>query len=229
MFSNNNMPGRKSKKSNSDIRQLANMLGRLSVSAVPPQPARRKRKQKRKRAGPSAPYPSMEGEIRISRAELIDTVKVKKTETTATGYKLISPSEFAFLKKVGAAFARSKWIQLKVYYKPAVGTTYGGLVSLGFMLDPDTSVTVTRANVVAMTPSATTAAWMDTEDKPLVLKGTQLATRDWYFHNDANLKYADRAPGMLYWAVDVSAAKDDTVVGEMWLHYTLVMQGTNSS
>lgn len=190
-------------------------------------PKKKKKRGTRKKATVSGS--TIDGEINISRAELIATIKLDANKSTASGYLQLNPSSFSFLKSVGKAFNRSRWSSLKVYYKPAVGTTWGGLVSMGFMLDSDQSVDVTRTNVVAMTPSCTNAAWMDTEPRPLVLKGSQLRTRDWYFHNDADLKNIDKGPGTLYWALDGTNATAAMTVGEVWLHYSITMQGTESS
>lgn len=222
------MPNRKNKNT-SEIRQLARSLRNLAISAGPPSVVKpnkpkRKRKGKKKDSRPSV----KEGEITISRHELIGTLKVPAKASSSSGSVKIDPSQFAFLKVVGKAFARSKWHSLHVYYKPAVGTNFGGLISMGFMLDPDASVPTTRADIVALTPAATCAAWFDTENKPLVLKGSQLATRDWYFHNDINLKQADRGPAVLCWAADIAASTSEVMLGEMWITYSLTMQGTNT-
>lgn len=199
------------------------------MSAGPPslvKPGKTKRKRKKnKKTGPAV----KEGEITITRHELIATIKVAAKSSTAAGTVKVDPSQFSFLKVVGAAFARSKWHSLHVYYKPAVGTNFGGLVSMGFMLDPDATAPTTRANIVALTPSATCAAWFDTEARPLVLKGSQLQTRAWYFHNDTNLKQSDRGPAVLCWAADVAATTADTMLGELWLTYSLTMQGTQTA
>lgn len=217
------MPNKKGKKP-LDMQSLVAALTKATQPKSTP-----KRKKRSRRGGPSL-GPVSDGEVTIARSELIGTATLSANSSSASGYIFLSPSEFSFLKGVGASFSRSKWITARAYYKPAVGTTYGGLVSMGFCLDPDKSISINRNAVVAMTPSATTAAWQDTEGKPLVLNKNQLATRAWYFHNDTTLSKADRCPAAFYWAVDASETKGVKVtVGEFWIHYKIVMQGTVST
>lgn len=220
------MPANKKNKKSSDMQQVLAALRALALPSTSRTSGRKVRKSKRKRGSSN---PTVDGEITMSRSEMVATIYLEADQTKASGYLDLDPTNFSFLKTVGKAFNRSRWTNVRIYYKPAVGTTWGGLVSMGVNLDSDQSIVVTRAVVVAMTPSCTNAAWMDTESKPLTLNGSQLRTRDWYFHNDTSLKNVDRGPGVLYWALDGTSSKSKTTVGEIWIHYSITMQGTEAS
>lgn len=115
---------------------------------------------------------------------------------------------------------------MRFYYKPAVGTTYGGLVALGMDWDFQ-GVDVERSKISAFTPSQTMAAWADTESRAMVLPSDKLMSRNWYTpRSDA---WQDRGPGKLHWAVEGTAETGGKTLGEIWVDYTVVMEGTNPS
>lgn len=220
---------RKSKKastSNGEVQMLISALTRLMQSkpASPQQPSRKRRNKKKTRAAKSGV--SSEGTITLSRTELLTTLKLAKSSSTVSGNVDILPSSFPFLKGVSKSFDRIRWNSIRLYYKPAVGTTYGGLVSFGMDWDWATNTT-DRATVNSLTPNFSCAAWHDSESRPMVLPPNRLQSRAWYTPNgDAN--WVDKGPGRIRYAADgTSDTSKDVTLGEIWIKYSCTMQGTN--
>lgn len=203
--------------------------------------ARRRRQRKAKRTPGSSGAPVFvplrsrgnragragEGEITISRKELFKSIRTDATGKDAN-YSDLVPSNFNVLKKLSHSFERIRWLKCHVYYKPAVGTTKGGLVTVG--IDWDFSapeiVKIDRKLATGYTPSATCAIWDDMEPTKMVLPPGKLMSRQWYHLSSTGTsdRY-DEAPGRLVYAVESGDAKDMTV-GEIWVEYTVVMSGT---
>lgn len=142
------------------------------------------------------------------------------------GHFDLLPSSFSFLKSLFKSFDRVKWHKLNLYYKPAVGTTYGGLVSLGMDWD-FASRDVSRSTMSGFTPNASFAAWSDTEKSPMVLPANRLQSRAWYTPN--NGEYVDKGPGKIHWAVKGDSGATSKTFGEVWATYTVSLMGTNPS
>lgn len=166
-----------------------------------------------------------DGVITLSRTELVQTLKLSKGQSQATGSVDIIPSTFSFLKNLSQSFDRLQWVNLLVYWKPAVGTTYGGLVTYGMDWDFATN-DVNREKISGFTPSMTMAVWTDTERKPMVLPTSRLQSREWYLPNAA-VQDIDKGPGKLHYAASGTVSQNDTTLGELWVRYTVRMQGTN--
>lgn len=219
------MPKKRKHTQAAILQQLTSAMQKVTVT----NPKRKSRRRKRANNG----QPSMvgggpltgDGTIRMKRTELVTSISVSTGQTSASGVTPIKPSSFMFLKNIANSFDRSRWNSMKFFYKPAVGTTFGGLVSIGVNWDYVTAAT-TREKVVSLTPSATTAAWQDSEKNPMVLPSNRLQSRLWYQHNvsDADI---ETGPGRLHWAATCTKTGADTVLGEIWVTYDIVMQGTN--
>lgn len=168
-----------------------------------------------------------EGAITLSRCELMVSLVIKKGTSTSTGHVDLIPSSFSFLKGIAKSFDRLKWNNMRVFYKPAVGTVYGGLVSYGVDWDFSTTAELKRPAISGLTPNYSLAAHADSEKSPLVLPSRRIQSRLWYSPNSGT-EYKDMGPGKLMWAVDgMSADKSDVTVGELWVAYSVTMQGTN--
>lgn len=148
---------------------------------------------------------------------------VTMTTTTKEGHVDMVPSSFSFLKGLGAVFERVQWKKIHFFWKPAVGTTFGGLITVGFDWDWS-GQDADRAAVSAYTPSKTWPLWADGEKSPLVLPPSKIMSQKWYMPQQRD--WSTKGPGKLYWAVDASAVTVATVVGELWVDYTVLMSGT---
>lgn len=189
---------------------------KAAKAALPVQPGKKKSRRK-------ATARVMDGEILISRKELLVSLAIKSEGGQLTGTIDLVPGEFSFLKGISGSFERYRFEKLHLFYKPAVGATVGGMVSMG--ADWTLKYTQpTRAKISGFTPNMTSAVWQDTETKPLVLPKTRLQSRQWYVpEGDAE----DKGPARLLYAVDSAEAKGKTV-GEIWVAYTVKFSGTKA-
>lgn len=208
----------KKKKSNNGNIQMAQLVNLLQKATVAPT----KRKRKR-RSNPSVN--SNEGMITLQRCELITSIRLRANAENADGQFVLEPASFAFLKGLAASFDRAKWNYVKIYYKPAVGTTYGGLVSFGMDWDLGNKE-LAREKISGLTPNCTVAAWADSEKNPLVLPPARLQSRTWYTLS-ASANDFDRSPGIIHYAISGTAKTTAQTIGELWVSYSIVMQGTN--
>lgn len=222
-----------------EINKLTERLNKLEPNGK--RVARRKRQKAKKTPGTASVGVSVpfrrrggnrggragDGEITISRKELF-----KSITTDATGkksdYADLVPSNFNVLKHLAKSFERIKWLKCHVYYKPAVGTTKGGLITIGVDWDfsaPE-ATKITRLVATGFTPSSTCAIWDDMEDRKMVLPANRLMSRQWYHEiSTGTSDRYDEAPGRLVYAVETSDALN-SLVGEIWVEYTVVMSGT---
>jgi hypothetical protein len=195
--------------------------GTTSTSvAIPMGTTGRRRRNRRGRVGASAVG---QGEIRFSRCELLRSFTVPAGKMAANDWVDVIPDNFTLLKNISKSFERIRWNSIRFYWKPAVGTTFGGLVTMGADWDSDTAKT-TRAEISAYTPSHSFAAWQDTQTSPLVLPSSRLQSRQWYEIHTGQVY--DKQPCRVAWAADVSSQTADTMLGEVWVEYDAVLSGT---
>lgn len=168
-----------------------------------------------------------QGEIVISRRELVNTVTLDQGKTESNGYLVLKPSNFTFLNTLSKSFERFKFMKVHIYYKPAVGTTYGGLIALGIDYDVQTPTTLTRAKVVAQTPSVSVPLWQDTEGRPLIIPPNRLQSRAWYVSTASDT--VDTAPATLFFSASASSSSTKMTLGEIWVDYTVMFSGTGSA
>lgn len=221
---------RRKNRGNGQMAQLVALLQRaLAIQSQPPaprtasQPARRRRRR-RAQAGPSGATVNSDGGVSISRTELLGTLSLPAGQPTVVGHFDLVPDSCAFLKSLFKSFERIRWTKIHIYYKPAVGTTYGGLVSVG--VDWDFSgADAGRSVLSAYTPNFTVSAWTDTQSRPMVLPPARLAGRAWYTPRTGD--WIDKGPGKIHWAVDGTTSKAATSIGELWISYTAQLMGTN--
>lgn len=209
----------KQRAQGASVGQMTNLLQKLAVA-----PAKPKRKRNRKRnptAGTSA-----QGIITLSRRELVGEISLATDSPKAQGHWDLVPNSFGFLKNLAQCFDRIKWLKLNIFYKPAVGTVYGGLIAVGMDWDFG-SADVERSKIAGFTPNFTCAAWADTENRPMVLPKNRLQSREWYTPNSVSSEWVDRGPGKLHWAASGASEKGGRVLGEIWVDYSVQMMGTN--
>lgn len=219
--------GKKKKGGNNEVNQLLQGLKQLMLSTpAGPRPGgsgtSKRKRRKKKSAGRGAV--SQDGTINLQRCELVASVVIPKTQSEASGIIDIVPGSFTFLKSLATSFDRLRWNTMHFYYKPAVGTVYGGLVTVGVDWDFASSAS-SRKTVASFTPSLTMAAWADTERAPMVLPVSRLQSRSWYVPS-ASVPI-DKGPGRIHWAASGTVSNSDTTLGEIWVRYSVTMQGTN--
>lgn len=180
-----------------------------------------KRNRRRKRRAKAAAQTL--GQITLNRMELIRSVKVESSKETADYIDLV-PSNLVFLKQF-SMFDRIKWNRASVVYKPAVGATFGGMVSYGVLWGFDKSPK-TRGEIAALTPNQSHALWYDGGSTPMVLPTAKLQTRPWFTPDDADS--VEKGPGRLCYVSSTSETGKTagTEVGELWLDYSVTMTGT---
>lgn len=219
------MPGKRKKTRVNEMAQLVSLLQRALQTPNGPQPQPAKRRQ-RKRKPRSSVAMMMDGGITLSRSEVVSTIQTKAGVANNSGNFDIVPDSFTFLSTLFKSFDRIRWVRLAFYYKPAVGTTYGGLFSMGVDWDYSSGVR-TRANISGLTPNMSAAAWADSQSKPMVLPASRLAGRLWYTPRAGD--NVDKGPGSLRWAADYTRSNEVVTLGEIWAVYSVQMMGTNSS
>lgn len=178
------------------------------------------RRRRKPRANNS--FSTSEGTLRLSKAELVSSVIKTNADGKGSGYFWIAPDQLPLLKNLTRSFERIRWESGSIFYKPAVGTTVGGLVAFGVDWDNST-IPTTRAAVAAFSPSKACAIWADTSAQPMVLPRSKLQGRLWYTPNTGETN--SQTPGAVVWAVDGPA---NTTVGEFWFKYTVTLAGTRA-
>lgn len=214
----------KSKSVAAKVDSLTSAVNRMALATpTAPKPRRRRRRA----AGSRNSTTTSAGDIVISRRELFLTIKTAANSTAAHGNEYICPGKFSFLKSLDACFERFKFLKCHFYYKPAVGTTYGGLISFGVDWDRSPPSTVDRKVVSGYTPNRSLALWNDSERNPMVLPPSRLQSRNWYVTGSA--AGLDNGPGSLVWAIDATSAASAITVGEIWVDYTVHFSGTKQA
>lgn len=191
--------------------------------SVPMAGTGRRRRRNRRNPGPGSAIGS--GEMRFGRRELLRSFKLPANKTEANDWVDIHPDNFSLLKNVAKSFERMRWNSVKIFWKPAVGTTFGGLVTVGIDWDLSSAKT-DRQGISAYTPSQSFSVWQDTQSNPLVLPPNRLQSRQWYTR-EGNVQQ-DRIPAKICWAVDASSQAAEVMLGEFWVEYELILSGTTS-
>lgn len=195
------------------VAQLTAAVGKMSTG-----PKKKRRRGARKSAATAT------GDVIISRRELFQVVKTEASKAEASGNEYIAPNKFSFLKNIDKCFERYRFNRCQFYYKPAVGTTYGGLISYGVDWTKN-HTTADRKSISGFSPNKSHSCWTDTERSPLVLPVARLQTLLWYSCGvtDASLS---GGPGALVWAADVTSSPAVVTLGEIWVDYTVHFSGT---
>ena len=161
-----------------------------------------------------------EGVLRLNKIELVKSVTVG-ARSTYVGELTIIPDSFPLLSSLFVSFERVKWLALEFFWKPAVGTTEGGLVTYGIDWDRESVTASSRADIALYAPSHTNAIWADTASQPMVLPQSRLMSRAYYTPRSSD--NTEQGPGSLVVFVDGPANK---IVGELWARYSVELSGT---
>lgn len=217
-----------------EVDRLASQMGGMSVgkrarrrrrrtqAAIQAAPEVRNppRRRRRNRAARAARNPVADGEMRLAKSEILASVTAGSDGQVKNSIKLF-PSSLALLNAVYSAFERLKWVSIKIYWKPAVGTTEGGLVTYGIDWDFTSLTPADRAKVAAYTPTHTNAIWCDTTNQPMVLPSSRIQGRAWYTPLSGD--DVDKGPGALVYVAQGPANKN---LGEFWMDYVVHLSGT---
>lgn len=218
------MPKKKSNAvSSQQVDQLVSAMRSLMSKSVPAQPKTTKKKKKKSAKKSST---ASDGRIVLSRKELLATVSLDANSSSSVANTPLSPSSLPFLKGLSKNFELFRWDRVSLFYKPAVGSTYGGLVTIGVDWD-GANVPTTRAGVSALSPNRTVPAWQDSESTPMSLPLERLRSRPWYVPQSSASDTTDKYPATIVYALDGTSAKNKQTVGEIWISYQCTMQGTN--
>lgn len=200
------------------IQSLTDKLAAMGQKRTPAKAKPAKRRRKRQNGGGKL---SSDGQMTLSKVEFLATIASQSAAET-TGSVDLSPSSMSFLSTLFNSFERIKWLKAHIYYKPAVGTVTDGIVSYGCDWDC-TDVKKDRKTISAYTPNKAHAVWQDTQSQPLILPPARLMSRTWYMPESADR--LDRMPATLKWALSSGANK---TYGELWIAYTVQLQGTRA-
>lgn len=221
-----------------DLQSLQSKMAALSV-------AKPKRKRVKKRGGQMATTPAAssaisgtgtskrrsrkqkqgcgpvgEGELVFRRRELIREAKATSVNAYAD-YVDLEPSNLKFLAGLYKNFERIQWLNVRISFKPAVGTTFGGLISYGF--DYTSKLTaLTRSQIAALTPNRSHACWVDSTNQPLAIPREMLQSRKWYVDSGDLI---DQGPGRVLMAASFTGPAN-TMLGEFWIDYEVKLAGT---
>lgn len=202
----------------------------IAVGAKPKQaqaPPKRKSRRRRRRAGNSAAKlggPASfggagAGDVTITKTELTSTVKLAAGHASAFGsVEIRTGGDLPWLKVMAASFERARWTRLRIVYKPGCAMTQSGRFSMGFDWDW-TNTATTRARISGYQPNAGCAVYQDCAMTIPVTKGPQR----WFI--DAADDYTLKGPGKAVWAVDATSTTAETVLGEIWIEYTVILSG----
>lgn len=194
-----------------------------SVHAQGQGPSRRKSGKSIPAAMPGAAVTSMrssgssmgDGTITLQRSEILTSIEVADKATSTKGAIKLLPnaSVMPWLFKLTSSFDQIVWHSARVYYKPAVGTTYFGSLVLGVDWNPSATA-ADRTVVQACSPVIEAAAWQPLQ---LVLPSSRLQSRKFYFV--AAPAAQDAAPAAILYNLKCSSVSGQTFVGDIWLEY----------
>lgn len=230
------------------VQELRTLVDKMSSMTVTPKAAARRRRRQRRRQRKAVVAPLVQaavtgptvsrrrrnmrrrganggnninvGAVTVSRREMF-------VEVTGGDVKvyIFEPSNFTWLANLSKSFDRLVWVRAHLYFKSAVGTTTNGMVAYGMDWNFSNPSFTNRKTVLACTPVADHPVWQSTEDQPLILPPNRLMSRREYLvTTSSTVKQEDRAPGYLL----VACSSDSkTVVGEIWVDYTVQLFGTS--
>lgn len=172
----------------------------------------------------------VEGEVTLSRKEMLADVILKSGQKEATLTKYLYPDtsggQMKWLSGLAKSFDRFKFHKIHIFYKPAVSAMVTGRVSIGIDWNQSIS-TPTAESATACTPAMQCPVWEDTEGRPLILPRSRLQNVTWY--RVGNGTGTDRGPGNVVLYLSSATATADVLMGSLWIDYTITFSGTNTT
>lgn len=225
------MNNAKLKKRIDDLtKQLANMktgAGRRPKRKNKPTPVaptnrsnRSRTKIKSSRAAPGA--------INIRRSEMLLPVVVKANTNKVFDSLSMNTDNLGYLSTLAKSFENIIWHSARIYWIPAVGTNFNGMITYGADYKFSAKKT-TRKNISSFTPSASHPCWCDTTGKAITVPRSNLMSRRMYATSTTGSQDArDQAPFSLQYGMDCDNLAADTTVGEFWMDYSVTLTGTSA-
>lgn len=200
--------------------QKMKIPAKQSTGGQPKRRKRRSRKNKQSGLGPARITGSGSGssDVVITKTELVATIKVEAGKDTNSGkLAMTTGGDLPWLKVMANSFERSLWRSLRAEYRPACAMTQAGRFTMGFDWDWSGEAT-DRTKISAYQPNCGGVVFQACSLSVPLGRGPQ----KWYYAKAAD--GVNKGPGELVWAVE-SAATEATVMGEIWITYTVVLSG----
>lgn len=210
-----------SKQLKKQIAELTKQVAAIKVANNAPSTSKKKR-NRRKKKGRRPGNVGADGKLTISRWELLTEIKAAKNGSTANFYKKILPQSdcMSWLYGLAKNFSRITWHSLVVEYRPAVGATKDGCVTVGVDWKPDTTVTPSKTTVQNCTPNFQVPVW---QRKTLTVPSAKLQTRKEYLLDSTNVE--DNAPGDILAYLNCTSQTSEQYFGDIWVHYNVSLFG----
>lgn len=128
---------------------------------------------------------------------------------------------------MSSSFERYRWESVQIYWRGATGTTFGGLIAFGVDWTGRSKLSgvgIDRKKVTGLTPLCDVPVWTDSTNRPLSLPKGELQTRPWYGLGDVT--EIDAGPGNLAFSVYHDTVTSEKFLGEFWIRYRVLLQGT---
>lgn len=214
------MPKKSGNNKNREMELLGKAVSKMTVNTVAAPSKKRKSKKKKNNFSANSMGTA---DVRFSRCELLVALTTAGSPAAVKGGIEVWPSKFSFLGNIAKVYDNYRWNSLEFYYKPAVGTTVGGMVSMGMDWNYSKTEPSSRTALSGLSPNVTGPLWQDTQSRPMRLPTSRIMTRQWYSTNSKE-DASNQGPGRLLYAVDCEKA---TMVGEIWCKYSIHFSGTN--
>lgn len=205
---------------NMSVRKRKRKAKQKQVVVVAPTSAtgkrRRRRRNRKSSAGPVTVVSNI-AEFSLRRMEFVTSV------TPVAGSFSLSPNDFAFIKAFAPKFEMFRFLSCRIWYKPMVGTTEGGAITIGVDWN-GMNVAKTRSSISGYTPNLNTSVW---QEASFDLPSSMLQSRPWFMMatNASEYNNTTRA-GVVAYKLD--ASDDKKTYGDIWVEYHIQMKGTTS-
>lgn len=170
----------------------------------------------------------------LRREEMLLDVTLDAGASDTNGKVVLALTNFPWLKTVAGSFERYKWKRLNVHWRAAGGFNKGGLMAIGVdwssqyssaYTKPTLTGATERQKVLSLTPHMSLPISSSSVNKTLGLPFRLLNSRNWY---DATKTDDEGAVGTLRYAAKCDADSSAKFIGEIWVDYEVVLQGTRA-
>lgn len=161
-------------------------------------------------------------------------VTLSANASDSNGSVVLALTNFPWLRTVAGSFERYKWKRLNIHWRAAGGFNKGGLIAIGMDWSSQMSSAYTKPNlnanserqkVLSLTPHMSLPISATSINKMLGLPTRMLNSRNWY---DATKTDDEGAVGTLRYAAKCDADTVARFIGEIWVDYEVVLQGTRA-
>lgn len=168
-----------------------------------------------------------DGSAVISRTELL--TQVKGAGGSVKALVTLHPDSLPWLQKISPGYASIIWLSVKIYWKPAVGTSTNGSVVFGMDWGRDFSDAnkVDRAKVQALSPMAEMPVWQ--AGKTLTLPSAKLMSRKYYDLSSTVKSTQDGSPGNVAVVCQADSSASEKFYGDIWITYKVKLLNPQAS